>query len=143
MVKPVKIYLSYSPQDADFARKLAADLTTGNRTADVSLDPFVIRVGETLWGSGIRNGIESSQLFLVLLSPASLDSNWVDAEVELAMSSGKPKVIPVVLDARAKSNLPPWLRGIQSVDLSTPELYASGLITLSSLINSVAKSEPD
>lgn len=131
MAKRLKVFLSYSRQDEEFARKLAADLQAEGKF-DPWLDVTDIRVGDR-WENKIRDAIASAELLLVLLSSVSVTSQWVMQEAQLAASKGKGRVIPVIIDEGAKSAVPRFLRDIQWLDLSTPEHYALGLRKLSEL----------
>jgi hypothetical protein len=143
MAKPLKVFLSYSRQDEEFARKFAADLKAEG-IFDPWLDVTDIKPGDR-WENKIRDAIGSAQLLLVLLSSISVKSRWVTEEAELAASKGKGRVIPIIIDEGAKSAVPGFLREIQWLDLSTPDLYALGLRNLSNWAASAGRinNEPD
>ena len=50
------------------------------------------------WEKKIRHGLESCDWFLVAMSPRSLVSRWVAAEVHWAMDHRPGRVVPVLLD---------------------------------------------
>jgi hypothetical protein len=131
MAKSMKVFISYSRWDEEFARKLVADLRTEG-FLDPWLDVADIKLGDR-WETKIEEAITSAELMLVLLSSASVKSQWVIREAELAASKGKGRVIPVIIDEGAKSAVPLVLKQIQWLDLSTPDLYALGLHQLSNL----------
>jgi hypothetical protein len=139
MAKPLNVFLSYSRQDVEFARKLAADLK-----AEGHLDPWLdvtdLNAGDR-WENKIREAIGSAEVLLVLLSSSSVKSEWVMREAELATSQGKGRVIPVIIDEGAKSAVPGFLNEIQWLDLSTPARYASGLRELSNLAGSAGRTK--
>jgi hypothetical protein len=143
MPKPLNVFLSYSRPDVEFARKLAADLAAEGHF-EPWLDVTGIRIGDR-WENAIRDAIASAELLLVLLSSSSVKSRSVIEEAKLAASSGKGRVIPVIIDERAKFAVPDFLQEIQWLDLSTPERYASGLRELSRLATTARriKNEPD
>jgi hypothetical protein len=81
----------------------------------------------------IRDAVTNAEFLLVLLSADSVRSEWLMREAELAASRGKGRVIPIIIDERAKSAVPGFLNHIQWLDMSTPALYAAGLHKLSDL----------
>ena len=88
--------------------------------------PGSIGPGE-LFSEAIDKGLEQSDYFLVLLSPASLVSRWVQIEVHAAIDraqANKIKVLPLLL---APVAVPPLLSTFQQIDLTD---YEQGLQTL-------------
>jgi len=88
-----KLFISYSRKDSDFARKLAGDLEKAGY--DVWWDITDLRGGED-WIRRIPAAIEESHFFLVVLSPNSIISEWVEKEYTQALSLRK-KIIPIML----------------------------------------------
>jgi hypothetical protein len=87
-----RIFISYSRSDQEFVSKLARDLEL--RGGRVWLDQTDIR-GGIQWRQSIADGIEESGAFLVILSPDSMESEYVNLEIELAETQGKP-IFPLV-----------------------------------------------
>jgi len=85
-------FFSYSREDGEFARKLAADLKSAG--ANVWMDQLDIEPG-TRWDDAISQALESSPRVLVILSPASAKSENVSDEVSFALSQTK-QIIPVL-----------------------------------------------
>ena len=73
----VKAFLSHSSTDADLARRLALDLQAAN--VDVWLDQWQLGVGEEIVQS-IEQGVDEAEFVIVLLTRASVASEWVDRE---------------------------------------------------------------
>ena len=73
----IKVFLSHSSVDKDLARRLAKDLQAVN--IDVWLDQWEIQVGEEFTQS-IKKGVDDAAYVIVLLTPASIASHWVDRE---------------------------------------------------------------
>ena len=90
-----KIFISYSRKDIDFVRKLAGDLEKAGY--DVWWDITDLRGGDD-WVRQIPEAIRLSQFFLVVLTPDSVESEWVRKEYTQALSLGK-KIIPLMLAA--------------------------------------------
>ena len=88
-----KIFISYSRKDMDFVRKLAGDLETAGY--DVWWDITDLEGGDD-WVSTIPSAIASSQYFIVVLTPNSIESEWVRKEYTQALTLRK-KIIPVML----------------------------------------------
>jgi hypothetical protein len=88
-----KIFVSYSRKDTDFVRKLAGDLEKAGY--DVWWDLTDLRGGED-WIRRIPAAIEESQFVIVVLSPSSVISEWVEKEYTQALSLRK-KIIPIML----------------------------------------------
>jgi hypothetical protein len=90
-----KIFISYSRKDMDFVRKLAGDLEQAGY--DVWWDLTDLRGGDD-WVRKIPAAIQESQFVIVVLSPNSVVSEWVEKEYTQALSLRK-KIIPVMLTA--------------------------------------------
>jgi type III secretory pathway component EscV len=73
----LKVFLSHSSADADLARRLALDLQSAN--VDVWLDQWELKVGEEIAG-GIEKGVDEAEFVVVLLTRASVASDWVNRE---------------------------------------------------------------
>ena len=87
-----QIFISYSRKDLKFVEGLASDLR--NAGFEVWYDFLRLRGGER-WRTEIQNAIKNSQYIIVVLSPDSVESEWVEREFLFA-SSLKRKVIPLL-----------------------------------------------
>src|SRR5437867_12182057 len=86
----MKIFISYSRTDAlDFADKIAE--TLGDEHS-VFTDINKIQVGD-IWSNTIDENIDSCDLFLAIVTSASLKSQAVEKEVLRARNRNK-KIIP-------------------------------------------------
>lgn len=99
-----QIFISYSRKDADFANDLAMRLR--HRNFRVWMDKTDIKSGSN-WQEVIKQSIHTSDVLLVILSPDSVVSEWVDIEYQTALDAGIT-VIPYVyrdveLPARLKN----------------------------------------
>jgi hypothetical protein len=117
-----QIFISYSRKDIGFARKLAGDLEKAGY--EVWWDLTDLRGGDD-WPRVIPAAIESSQYVIVVLSPNSAISDWVEKEYTHALSLHK-KIIPIML---APSSMPFALNTINYIDF-TGEDYAASLNSL-------------
>lgn len=89
------IFISYSTKDLKTVKKFQSIL---NNTPDLHV--FVaedsVKVGERL-GTRIQNAIGNSNLFLLLWSKNSKESEWVSQEIGIAKQADKD-ILPVLLD---------------------------------------------
>lgn len=91
--------------------------------------PVLRQAGLTIWysrhdlqsathfQSRIREALEKCEWFLVALSPHSVASRWVQAEVALAMDRLPDRVVPVVIDSCDPSQCRLQLKLYQHIDL--------------------------
>ena len=111
-------FFSYSRSDSAFVLQLAKDLREAG--ADLWLDQLDIKAGSR-WDSSVEAALQSSSRLIIVLSPASVESNNVMDEVNYALESGKV-LIPVLLSNCA---VPFRLRRLQHIDFT--ENYETGL----------------
>ncbi len=105
-----QVFISYSRKDIKFVKRLAGDLKAAGFSIWYDLSGLD---GGTTWGTEIQSAIEKSQFFLVVLSPNSTVSKWVQREFLFAEDCNL-KVIPLqYLPCR----MPMWMLDLQSIDL--------------------------
>jgi hypothetical protein len=125
---PPGIFLSHTHADNSFANTLAKDLARAG--ARVWIDEAEIQVGDSLIEK-IRDGIDSMDYLAVVLSPESVNSQWVRREVDIAMNQeieGKRvKVLPLLYKP---CDLPGFLKGKLYSDFTVPSTYDSALGTI-------------
>jgi len=109
-----KIFISYSRKDMDFVRKLAGDLEAAGY--DVWWDITDLQGGDD-WVNTIPQAISSSQYVIVVLTPASIESEWVRKEYTQALSLRK-KIVPIMLTS---CGIPFALNTINFVNFTTGE----------------------
>lgn len=123
--KPIKkpstptVFLSYSGADKEKAKQIADTLLENG--IDVWFDGYNVQVGDALV-STIKKGINEADYFLILLSKSSLNSQWVNQELELAFikqsDTKSHTIIPVLLEKISVNKMPVYLRDILYLDLS-------------------------
>ena len=87
-----QVFISYSRKDQAFVERLVEDLKkTG---LDVWYDLSGLE-GGSRWRAEIQNAIKNSRYVLVVLSPDSIESEWVEREFLFA-SNLKLKIIPLL-----------------------------------------------
>ncbi|HNN12340.1 MAG TPA: toll/interleukin-1 receptor domain-containing protein, partial [Anaerolineales bacterium] len=89
-----KIFISYSRKDIDFVRKLAADLEKA--AYDVWWDITDLQGGDD-WVKTLPAAIAESPLFIIVLTPNSIKSEWVQKEYTQALNLHK-KIVPIMTD---------------------------------------------
>jgi hypothetical protein len=90
-----RVFLSYSHEDQPIAQELARELE--ERGAAVWFDEQMLTLGDDV-SERINAAIRSSDVFLVLVSPAAGRSAWVRRELEVALATANgTRVIPVRL----------------------------------------------
>jgi hypothetical protein len=111
-----KAFLSYSHADRDIATQLAEGLRTNG--IEVWFDKWEILPGDSLVERIFKEGLAGADVFILLLSQSSMQSRWVQEELDVALIKrieGVTRVIPVVVD---DVKVPLSLRGLLWVDMS-------------------------
>jgi hypothetical protein len=107
-----RIFLSYSRKNTEYASQLQHKLR--NEDLHAWRDETNIP-GSSDWASEIEAAIERMDALVVVVTPESKGSEWVEKECTGFLSKGKP-VIPYIVDPAMKSNLPMYLSSIQYID---------------------------
>jgi len=105
-----QVFISYSRKDIEFVDRLANDLKAAG--FEVWYDLSGLEAG-TRWGNEIQKAIQASQYFLIVLSPNSIVSGWVEREFLFA-SEQKLKIIPLMYQP---CNLPMWSLNLHFIDM--------------------------
>ena len=94
-----RLFISHSSKDKAFANCLYADLVEHGHHP--WLDAWDIKAGQSIPGE-IQKGLSAADYTLVLLSPHSVESEWVTAEWETMfweeINSRRTKIIPLLLE---------------------------------------------
>lgn len=110
------VFLSYSSQDEETARRLVRDLQA--RGVRVWFDRKEILAGDSIVDR-IQEGLHSSEYLIVLISQHSLHSKWVQMALDRAFATFPDatdiRIIPVLLDG---SEIPPEISRTRYVDLT-------------------------
>ena len=130
MTKTEQVFISHATADAQFAHRLADDLQ--RLGVQVWIAPESIRPGES-WVSAIERGLEESSHMVVVLTPAAMESKWVQKETDVAIArerKGRIQVIP--LDVKS-CKVPLLLNSYQMV--SFRRNYDIGLSQLAAILD--------
>lgn len=107
-----RIFFSYAAADQADAQRL---LNAFSKQPNIQVfTTQTLSAGEN-WMPKLQQALSECDLFVVLLSPNSLDSNWVLSEIGAAWGLNKP-IIPVVTQPELQDKLPLVLRGISSIN---------------------------
>lgn len=105
-----RVFIAHSSMDKDFVDELAGNLQRNN--IEVWYDKWAMRVGDSLFQK-IQEGITGSDFMIVVLSPRSLASRWVQEELNAGLArnlaSQSAFVLPLMLEGEVEA-LPPFLR---------------------------------
>jgi len=105
-----QVFISYSRKDLVFVERLARDLEAAG--LDVWYDLSGLEVG-TRWGLEIQDAIRKSRYIIIVLSPNSVVSEWVEREFIYA-SNHKLKIIPLIYKP---CDLPLWSVTMHYIDM--------------------------
>lgn len=117
------IFLSHSSKDKFFVRELAERLREYG--VKVWLDEAEIKIGESLTEK-IGRAIDEMDYVGVILSSNSINSEWVQRELQVAiqkeLSKKKVVILPILLE---HVEIPPFLRDKLYADFTSPKQYES------------------
>lgn len=129
------LFISYSRRNLDFVETLRDDLIDSG--LDVWLDQVGLTPGTTNWEQALRDAIGGADAVIYAASPDSRRSHYVQDELAIARSSGKP-IYPVWVAGEVWIDcVPMGLGHTQNVDLREGN-YTSGLQRLIGTLNKTA-----
>jgi hypothetical protein len=103
--KPMRIFFSYAALDRDFAKDIASQLS--EEGYDVSYPDQDLSAGDN-WSLKIGEALRDSKAMVVLLTPESVESEWVRREIEYALGSKNYKGRLITVLVRPTENIP-WI----------------------------------
>ena len=105
-------FISHNKEDKEYARSLAVALA--EQGENVWFDEWNIRPGESLTG-GIEDGLDKSDIFVLIWSEAAALSNWVGTEIRAYLrrrvDDSSLRIIPIMVDDTALPTLVADYRG--------------------------------
>lgn len=109
-----RVFISHSSLDRDFVeRQIIAPLRSHGIETWYSKDSIETAAE---WEKKIREGLRSCDWFLVVMTPRSVASKWVQREVFWAMERREGRIIPVLLETCDPEDLHLGLLPIQYID---------------------------
>jgi CHASE2 domain-containing sensor protein len=130
------VFISYSRADSDFVRKLNNGLQIQNKTT--WFDQESIASGED-FEREIFQGIESSNNFLFIISPNSIESPYCASEVEYAKKLNK-RIVTVLYQNVDPKKLHPTLASVQWIDFNN---YGGDFFTNFGELTRTLDADPD
>jgi TIR domain len=123
----LSIFISHSAKDDDFGRKLVQDLRQAFRSDEVVWydSEGGLYGGESWWGR-IVTELGKCDVFIIVLSPNSMNSKWVMKELDIANVEGK-RVVPILY---SQCDIRPDLRAIQIISFLEPIPYGAAFNNL-------------
>ncbi len=109
-----QVFISYSERDRETMEKIRNSLRRESLT--VWTNTTDIQTGED-FQSAIDRGIEQTDNLVYLLSPDSVESEFVRKEIDYALSLHK-RIIPVLVRETPPESIPNALQGVQYIDLT-------------------------
>lgn len=94
-----RCFISYSRRNTNFAERLARDLNDAG--VEVWIDFRQIHAGER-WKDEIRRGVERSEVIVIVLSPDSVVSEWVQFEINYGREKNKVLLPIMAVDCYAE-----------------------------------------
>jgi hypothetical protein len=107
-------FISYSTKDQKFADQLYADLQ--NKGVRCWFAPHDLPIGAKTWDA-IDQAIKIRDKLLLILSKNSIDSEWVEDEVQKAFAEERDRkelmLFPVRIDDAVMETPEPWARKLR------------------------------
>jgi hypothetical protein len=113
-VTVTRIFISFCAEDQQFVEREIVVPLKRNRLP-TWFAPQDIKYGVP-WEKCIRNGLEECDWFLLVMSPNSVTSSWVQAEVHWAVEERWERIIPVMHETVDPTDFHLKLKQIQFVD---------------------------
>jgi len=108
------VFISYSHQNKEFADKLAANLV--KKKAHVWVDTWELNVGDSIIDK-VQSAIQESSALIVIISKASMESEWCKKELSAGflreLEEKRVVVLPLLLE---DCEMPIFLRGKMYAD---------------------------
>jgi hypothetical protein len=113
-VQHYSCFISYSTRDDDFAKRIHADLQ--NNGVRCWFAPHDLPIGAKTWDA-IDEAIKLRDKLLLILSKNSIDSDWVEDEVQKAFAEERDRkqliLFPVRIDDAVIETPEPWARKLR------------------------------
>ena len=122
------VFISYSHKDKLFVKRIAADIRDGGHT--VWIDEADIHIGDWLFEK-IQEAIDRVDFVAAIISSTSINSRWVQKELDLAtnreIDEKRVIVLPILLN---NVRLPGFLKGKYYADFREDDNYREALSAL-------------
>ncbi len=119
----LRVFLTYSKTDGEYARRLRSLLS---RYLNLHIfTPEMLSAGED-WLSKIKNEVSQCDVFIALLSPDSINSEWILSEMGAAWALNK-LIIPVITQPELFSEIPIDLGKYQPLEIKYLEEHPEAM----------------
>lgn len=139
MPTSMRLFISYSHEDADFVARLKADLQKAG--ADIWIDHERLQPGTPDWEAAVREGIAQASAIIYVASPSGASSRFVRDELGLARGKGR-RVIPLWVRGEEWHDAAPLGWGSTQYIDARSFRYASALDELLRTLGLVAPAPP-
>jgi hypothetical protein len=130
-----EIFISYSRRDQEFVRTLHDHLISDGREVWVDWESIPLTAD---WFEEIKAGIEGADSFLFVISPDSVRSEVVAAELEYALSMNKrfvPLLYRELIESHDKVALHPKISSHNWTFMCTDEEFQENLVLLTNALD--------
>lgn len=124
---PYLIFISHASCDRWVAKQMAAIIEKKGRRRRIAtfLDEKDIEAGDRI-SDEIKRQIQACDEFVVLLSSAAVDRQWV--LIEIGSAWGQDKRVAAIVDKLAPDKLPDIIRDIKAYDLNDFDRFVAELL---------------
>jgi len=120
------VFISHSSADRQAVEKSIVTLLTSHGIRVWYCKEDIATGAE--WEKAIREGLESCDWFLVVVSPRAIDSEWVRCEVDWGIENRRGHFVPVLMEPCDPSRLHLKLRMMQFIDFSDASTFKERLL---------------
>jgi len=135
-----RVFISYTAKDVQIAKEVYDILRTLG--LDVWLDVYEIEPGDDVTRR-IEDAIKSCQLFVAIITHNSVNSNWVQKELKIALQRSAAKqdnsTVPIVLDG---VEVPEFIKNVEPIILRPYDYQDLLYRDLSKVVERVFRERP-
>ena len=132
------VFISYSHADRPKAEAIANSLNESG--ISVWWDQWDIQLGDSLITKIFEHGLSKATHFIVLLSPASVNSTWVKEELGIATIRRIEEMVRVIPVLVQDAEIPSALRSLLWVDLRSD--FDTGINRIKNVILGISEKPP-
>lgn len=133
------VFISYSHADRSMAEAIANSLNDSG--ISVWWDQWDIQPGDSLITKIFEHGLSKATHFIVLLSPASVNSTWVKEELSIATIRRIEEMVRVIPVLVKDAEIPSALRSLFWVDLRSD--FETGVNRIKNAILGISEKPPN
>jgi len=117
----MKVFISHSSRDKNFVSKLKKDLN--DNLIETWFDKDEMFPGDDLMEK-LSSGLDKSTHFLIILSPSSVESEWVQLELKNALSQIQEETLEKIIPIKYREcEIPKPIEKLLFIDLSKETVY--------------------